>query len=53
MKRHLQLRFAYWLVCWVRLADDLVEIASFTCLDLGFLVVRATAWLERLEQDAR
>jgi len=47
---HLRWRFCYWLVCWVFLADVLVEIVTFTVFDLKRLTNRAQAWLAKEEE---
>ena len=50
MTKHLKLRFCYWLVCWVQLANALVEIASLTAFDLGGWLDRCADWLEGIER---
>lgn len=43
-------RLFYWLVCWVFLADVLLEIATLGVLDLDPWVERSHRWLEEREE---
>ena len=42
-------RLCYWIVCWVFLADVLLEICTFGVLDLDPWVERSHRWLKERE----
>jgi hypothetical protein len=49
--RILRERFYAWLVEWVFLADDVVQLLTFTVFDLGPSVERSHEWMIRRWND--